>query len=151
MKMTRAIREVNEKQPFKVSQLIEESYGSLNSKKVLLLGIAFKPETDDIRDSASIKIIESLYKLDARLTIHDPIALENYKKHIGNNLPNINITEHWKDCLDNNEVIIIATNWSEYKELSKLKNSANLIFDCRRLFNPSDFKNKQYLSFGYNF
>ena len=151
MKMTRAITEVNEKQPYKVSQLIEETYGTLKSKKILLLGVAFKPDTDDIRDSASIKIIESLYKLEARLTVHDPIALKNYKKHIGNRLPNINMTESWKDCLDKNEIIIIATNWSEYKELSKLKNSANLIFDCRRLLNASNFKNKKYLTFGYNF
>ena len=89
MQMTKAIIKVNSKQPYQVEKLIEESYGSLKNKDILLLGLAFKPGTDDIRESASLKIIESLYKLDAKITVHDPIALNNYINYLGKDLPNI--------------------------------------------------------------
>ena len=151
MKMAKAIIQVNAKQPYQVEKLIEESYGSLKRKNILILGLAFKPGTDDIRESASLKIIESLYKLETNITVHDPIALDNYEKYLGGDLPNIKKTKDWKASLEQNEIIIIATNWSEYKEIPNLKSTAKLIFDCRRLLNSNEIKNSQYLTFGHNF
>ncbi len=151
MVMTNAITKVNSKQPYQVVSLIEQTYGSIKSKKILLLGLSFKPETDDVRESPSIKIIESIYNLDAQITVHDPIALKNFKKKVGHIFPKIISTSNWKNCIDQNEIIIIATNWDEYRDLMKLNVSRKLIFDCRRLFKPDEIECSQYLTFGYNF
>ena len=151
MEMTNAITKVNSKQPYQVINLIEQSYGSIKSKKVILLGLSFKPETDDLRESSSIKIIESIYNIDTELTVHDPIALGNFKKKYGEIFPNIRSTLNWKNCIEKMDIIIIATNWAEYRELADLDISKKLIFDCRRLFKPEEIKCSQYLTFGYNF
>ena len=121
----------------------------LKSKNVLLLGLSFKPQTDDVRESPSIKIIESIYDLDTQITVHDPIALKNFEKNVGHIFPKIISTSNWKNCIDQNEIIIIATNWPEYRELLELDVSKKLVFDCRN--SPNEIKCYQYLTFGYNF
>ena len=151
MVMTNAITKVNSKQPYQVVNLIEQKFGSIKSKKVLLLGLSFKPETDDVRESPSIKIIESIYDLDTQITVHDPIALRNFKKKVGHIFPKIISTSNWKNCIGKNEIIIVATNWIEYRELLELDISRKLVFDCKRLFSPDEIKCSQYLTFGYNF
>tara|TARA_B100000212_G_C27373015_1_gene533429 strand:+ start:185 stop:1540 length:1356 start_codon:yes stop_codon:yes gene_type:complete len=151
MQMTRSILDVNSRQPYQVLQLIEQTYGPVKNKNILLLGLAFKPETDDIRESASLKIIESMYGLNNKIIVHDPKAMINFKKYIGINYPNLKTTSDWKIFLNEIDIIIIATKWKEYEELSELKTSAELIFDCRRLLKKSQLKYSNYLTFGYNF
>jgi len=114
---------------------------NLSNKKIALLGLAFKANTDDIRYSPAINIAKKLLDLDAIINAHDPkaiyntqIALKNYKniKYYPDPYQAI------KDC----DAIIIATEWQEYQklDLSKIKNLAKskIIIDLRNIFNKED-------------
>ena len=75
-----AVEKTNKQQINSIIKLIKQNIGKIHGRKIAVLGIAFKPETDDIRDSVSVELINRLIKLGARITIHDPKAIENAKK-----------------------------------------------------------------------
>lgn len=120
----------------------------MKNTKVLLLGVAFKEFSDDIRDSTSVKIIEQLINYQSKITIHDPACIENLKKEMPHIHSQINIIENWKECIKNHEVIIIATKWPEYQNLLKENIKDKIIIDVRRMFNKKDFKHSSYLTIG---
>lgn len=147
MLMTNSILSVNENQPKQVMHML----GNLDviKKNVLLLGLSFKPETDDIRESSSIKILKSLLSNGYKVTANDPIAIQNTKKEIANK--NLAFTESWKKEIGRNNIIIIGTNWDEYRDLKNLlKNitSKKIIIDSKRLFKSDEINNHKYLTFG---
>ena len=149
MLMTNSILSVNEKQPQQVLEMLSKF--PVNQKTVLLLGLAFKPDTDDIRESSSIKILKLLLENEYKVTAHDPIAIKNTKKEIIND--NLKFQQYWRNEIENNNIIIVGTNWEEYKVLKKILNKitqTKVIVDCKRLFKSSEIKNHRYLTFGNN-
>lgn len=138
---------VNEKQPDSIIEVLKESASELNNKHVLILGLAFKPDTDDIRESVSLKLMERLAPQVSNISAHDPLAIENAKKAIRLN-KNIDFVQNWKETLVNADIVIIATNWKEYLELKNMQQvlSGKVLFDTRSLFTPKDFDNLQYIS-----
>ncbi|MHA1334007.1 MAG: sugar phosphate nucleotidyltransferase [Candidatus Odinarchaeia archaeon] len=78
--LLKAVLKVNEEQPLKAVEAAEKHLGSLKEKKISILGLSFKPNTDDIREAPSIKIIKKLLKKNAKITVYDPKAIENVKK-----------------------------------------------------------------------
>ncbi|KER06122.1 UDP-glucose 6-dehydrogenase protein, partial [Marine Group I thaumarchaeote SCGC AAA799-E16] len=95
--------------------------------------IAFKPNTDDIRDSVSITLIKELLKNNAKVVAHDPMALENAKKIFKKK---IQYTSSIKDALKNSDCGVVITDWKDYEKISK-KDVANMknkiIIDSRRM------------------
>ena len=108
-------------------------------KKITILGLAFKADTDDIRDSISIKLIELLLKRGAKIIAHDKKAISNTKAVLGEK---IQYTDSIKDALKNTECAIIMTTSKEY---SKIKSNElklmkkRLIIDSRRLLVNHNF------------
>jgi UDPglucose 6-dehydrogenase len=107
-----AVIEVNNRQQSLPVLKAKERFGSLLGKKVTVLGLSFKPKTDDIREAASLQIINGLLNERAIVTAYDPIAITNAKKVFGNRLT---YTDDIRDALMDSELAIIATEWDQIK------------------------------------
>jgi len=150
MEILNAILSVNNKQPYQISKIIEEKIGNLLNKRILVLGLAFKADTDDVRESPSLKIIPDLLSKNAIVTAHDPIAIENFKLAIGNISSKIIFKNEWESCISDADVIIISTSWNDYKNICNYDLERKIIFDARRLLSHKNLKGGIYLSIGYN-
>ena len=128
-----AVEEVNTKQLKQIISLIKQKLGNLSSKKITILGTAFKPDTDDIRDSIAIELIKKLLKKKAKITIHDPKAMKNTQRIFGEK---INYTKTVKDALSKSQCVIIMTQWKQYKKLNNNDfeyMTTKFVIDCRRM------------------
>jgi UDPglucose 6-dehydrogenase len=109
-------------------------------KIITILGLSFKPNTDDVRDSTSIKIATLLIEKGAKIKSYDPQAMENAKEI----LPEIHYCSSFKEACEKSEAIIIATEWNEFRALdfNKIKNDIKnpIIFDLRNIYNKNDFE-----------
>lgn len=128
-----AVEIVNEYQLKNLVLTIRKALGKIKGKKITILGLSFKADTDDIRDSISIKLINLLLRNGARVTAHDPKAIENTKVIFGNR---ISYARSINDALANSECGVIATPWKEYARLGE-KNlkvmKKRIIVDSRRI------------------
>ena len=135
-KILNAVMDVNEKQKLHLFHRIRNYYGDdLSGKQFALWGLAFKPNTDDIREAPALYIIDALINAGATVTAYDPEAMSNVKRLIGDK---ISYAENQYDCLNNADALIIATEWNEFRTPDFLKIVRNLkkkvIFDGRNLF-----------------
>lgn len=144
----KAVEEVNEAQKLHLMPKINSYFNSdLKGKHFALWGLAFKPNTDDIREAPALYLIEALTAAGATVAAFDPEAMSNVKKLIGDK---ISYVENQYDALENADALIIATEWAEFrtpdfdKIASFLKNKA--IFDGRNLF---DVQATRELGFHY--
>ena len=147
-KILEAVIKVNENQKLHLVSKINAWFGNdLKGKKFALWGLAFKPNTDDIRVAPALSIIEELLTAGASVTAFDPEAMPNVKKELGDK---INYSDNQYDALTDADALIIATEWSEFrtpdfiKMTSLLKNK--LIFDGRNLFDL-----KQIEEYGFHY
>ena len=139
-----SVERINKEQIQHVIDTSKKLCGSLNSKKISILGLSFKPNTDDIRDSISIEIIKKFLKENAKISVHDPKALENIKKIFKGK---IQYGSTVSEVLENSELAVIMTSWEEYKKInnSKLKLMKNpVIVDTRRILDPNKLKCKYF-------
>lgn len=148
MHVLNAVLNVNDVQPLQVLHIIERQRPVLLGAKVLVLGLAFKPETDDVRESASIKIIAELVDKGACIVANDPIATNNFKKVLGARSTDVKFSDDWKAEVATSEIIIVATAWTEYLELKEMTLQGKILFDARRMFSVSANGGAQYLSIG---
>ena len=139
-----AVEKTNKQQINYIMELIKQNIGKIKGKKVTILGVAFKPDTDDIRDSMSIELIRRLMKLGARVTIHDPKALENARKIFHSNAKYaISIPSALKDC----QCAVIMTQWKDYERINNktIKQMAKkFIIDSRRVLSNKNLDAKYY-------
>ncbi|MFE4811632.1 UDP-glucose dehydrogenase family protein [Peribacillus simplex] len=109
--------------------------GDLKGKKVAMLGLAFKPETDDMREAPSIKIARSLTKLGAEVVAYDPVAIENAKKILGDT---IRFARSVSEATLDADAVFIVTEWNEFRQLDleTLMNTMRkpIVFDGRNCF-----------------
>lgn len=148
MRMMNAVLDVNDAQPTQVLDIIERDLPDLSGKRVLVLGLAFKPGTDDVRESASLKIVDQLVSRGADVVAHDPIAIDHFKKAVGPAGDKVRYVEDWKAEVAPAEVVIVATKWPDYAELTGADLSGKLLFDARRMFPPTETGGAEYLSIG---
>ncbi|MGD0081484.1 MAG: UDP-glucose/GDP-mannose dehydrogenase family protein [Methanoregula sp.] len=113
--LLRSVIEVNEQQPQRMIQLLERHVPSLNGKKIAVLGLAFKDNTDDIRDSRAIPVIEALVKKGARVAAYDPMAIPSMRKLF----PDIEYCVKVEDALTAAEGCLVMTEWPEFSQLDK--------------------------------
>ncbi len=116
----------------------------IKNKKIAILGLSFKPNTDDIRESASLYIVSSLIKLGAHLNVYDPAAMENFKSVY----PDIHYSENWRDCVKDTDACIILTEWNEFRgiDLSELKTllKSPILLDAKNIFSIKKLKSLKY-------
>ena len=143
-----AVMEVNEKQKLHLVPKIKAYFNNgLQGKKIAVWGLAFKPNTDDIREAPALYMIDELLAAGASVNAYDPEAMKNVKPALAKK---INLAEHQYDALVGADALVIATEWSEFrtpdftKISSLLKNK--VIFDGRNLF---DLAKMEELGFHY--
>jgi UDPglucose 6-dehydrogenase len=140
-----AVTDVNEKQKSHLVTKVKRYFGNLVGKQFALWGLAFKPNTDDIREAPALEIIQELLDAGANVAAFDPEAMSNVKSIFGNK---ISFCETPYDCLQNADALIIATEWNEFrtpdfdKILSAMKEP--VIFDGRNVFDIAAMEKKGF-------
>ena len=148
-KILNAVMGINERQKTIIVPKIKDYFnGNLKDKKVAIWGLAFKPNTDDIREAPALYIINDLLSEGAQITAYDPEAMSNVKQVVGDK---INYALNQYDALEGADVLIIATEWGEFRtpDFNKMKSLMKqpVIFDGRNVY---DLKQMQKLGFYYN-
>ena len=142
-----AVEKTNKQQINNIIKLIKQNIGKIHGRKIAVLGIAFKPETDDIRDSVSVELVNRLIKLGAKITIHDPKAIENTKKIFKNKIKYQKVVSTAvKDC----KCAIIMTAWKQYEKINNktIEHMAKkFIIDSRRIISDKKL-NAKYFAIG---
>lgn len=148
--LLKAVEEVNADQLDVIINIVKERLGTLSGKTISILGTAFKKNTDDIRESASIHLIRKLKNL-ANIRIHDPKALENTRKIFGDS---IKYSHTIRDLVTDSHCLIIMTDWDEYRGITETKlleynkNRPLLIVDTRRLLKIKKSNRIDYVGLG---
>lgn len=145
-KILNAVMDVNETQKLFLLPKIKNFFkNDLKGKHFALWGLAFKPNTDDIREAPALYIIDALLAEGATVSVFDPEAMTNVKQILGDR---ITYADHQYNCLENADALIIATEWSVFRTPDFHKISATLknqaIFDGRNLFEVSRMKELGY-------
>jgi UDPglucose 6-dehydrogenase len=121
-------------------KIIEAFNNNCQNKKISILGLSFKPETDDMRDSPSLDIIPILKEKGFDISVFDPVAMDEAKKL----LKNIEFSNNIDECLQDSDGVVILTEWNEFRGLSatRLKKAmkGNILIDLRNSLNPDSFK-----------
>jgi UDPglucose 6-dehydrogenase len=126
------------------SKIIKIFNGKTENKKISILGLAFKPGTDDMRDSPALDIIPKLQEVGFKISAFDPIAMKEAKSLLNN----IVFSENIEDCLKDADALVILTEWNEFRGLtsSKLKQlmKGNILIDLRNALNPENFNENEF-------
>ncbi|WP_335871218.1 UDP-glucose dehydrogenase family protein [Bacillus sp. 2205SS5-2] len=136
-----AVSEVNETQAIWFLEKVKESLGTLENKHIALLGLSFKPGTDDIREATSLKIIKSLLDQKSSVTAFDPQA----NHHINSLFPNVDCVTSPLEAVRGADAVLLLTEWPEivdmdWKKVKRLVHQP-LLFDGRNALDPSQMKN----------
>lgn len=143
----------NQLQPYKAVDMLKSALPDLTGKTIAVLGLAFKPNTSDMREAVSIKIIEELVRLGAQVKAHDPMAIEEAQKTLS--VP-VAYCGSIKECLAGADACIIVTEWRQFAELRPAMLQKymrrTILVDGRRVTQPSKFVGKidSYYAIGYN-
>ncbi len=132
--LLKSVIAVNEKQPSRMVKLLKDRLGSIKGKKITVLGLAFKNDTDDIRESRSIQVIKELLDNGAKVLAYDPMANENMKKLFRN----VEYHDSAVDALREADVCLVMTEWEEFRKLDKEFQvmKKRLVIDGRHMLTP---------------
>ena len=140
LKLLKAVEEVNDLQKYVLPKKIKKQFGdNLKGKHFALWGLAFKPNTDDMREASSRVLIGELIKAGATITAYDPVAMIEAKR-IFKDESHLSFVDTQDDALKNADALIIVTEWTEFRspDFALIKSSlkAPFIFDGRNLYDP---------------
>jgi UDPglucose 6-dehydrogenase len=148
--LVQATQMANEDQIKFAVQKVKNELKTLKGKKIAILGLAFKPDTDDMREARSVKIINQLLKQGAKVTTYDPMATSSAKKILKGR---VNYASSAIGCLKNADCAILVTEWGEFKKLKPEDFAQNMrkpiLIDGRRIYKPEKFSKKlRYVAIG---
>jgi UDPglucose 6-dehydrogenase len=154
LEVLKAVEKVNDKQKSILFDKLSAYFkGNLKDKRIALLGLSFKPNTDDMREAPSLIIIDLLLKAGCTVLAYDPVAMEESYRRIGNSVSYCNdLYEALKDA----DAMLLLTEWTEFRilDLHKVKSLMNkaVIFDGRNIYDPKEMEknNIQYFCIGKN-
>jgi UDPglucose 6-dehydrogenase len=129
-RMLQAAIDLNDAQPERLLSLVDE-HVEISGKRVAVLGLAFKPGTDDVRESRAIPVIEGLQSRGAEVVAYDPVASENMRAHF----PDIEYTDSAADALEGAHAAVVVTDWDEFAVLDEAFDAmaTPVVVDGRRI------------------
>ncbi|HEY5601072.1 MAG TPA: UDP-glucose/GDP-mannose dehydrogenase family protein [Patescibacteria group bacterium] len=147
--LLKAVNQINSQQPQKIISKLEKIPNiKLSGAKVAVWGLAFKPNTDDIREAPSLKIIKQLLEKGAKVAVYDPKAMNNAKKIF----PDLLYCDSALDALSGASALLLVTEWDEFKQIDlediKKQMVNPVIVDGRNFFNPKRAKELGFIYFG---
>jgi UDPglucose 6-dehydrogenase len=132
--------EVNERQRRAMIPKIEKLLGDLNGKKIGVLGLSFKPETDDMRESPAVDIIKDLQARGAKIKAYDPVAMEEAHKC----LPDIEYASDEYDAIEGADILVFLTEWNQFRalDMNRVKQllASPKIADLRNIYDPETMR-----------
>ncbi len=132
-----ATLETNDKQWQRIAEMCKGELGGLGGKRIAVLGLAFKPNTDDLREAVSIKLVRRLLEEKATIVVYDPAAMRNTKDTIGNTVEYARSSE---TCIDGSDCCIIVTEWDQFREIPPNtfveRMRQPFVIDGRRIYDP---------------
>jgi UDPglucose 6-dehydrogenase len=146
-----AVWKVNEKQAKHAVEMAKKELGDLKNKRVAILGLSFKPETDDMREARSVLVVDELLNRGAVVVAYDPVAVPGARSIFEGR---IEYAYSAVNCLKDADCCILVTEWNEFKKLQPkdfLQNMRQpILIDGRRIYNPKEFNQKlRYIGIGY--
>lgn len=153
-RLSLAVDEANQEQIDRMVHLIEQKLGGVRDKNIAILGLTYKPNTDVVEESASIRIAMSLAQKGAKLSLFDPAGLDNCRNIIGEE--NIRYANSAVECLKDTEFCVLATPWESFQALTSDDFTRNMkrprLLDCWRFFDRTEFKEKlEYIAIGLGY
>ena len=135
--IVKAVLDVNYRQRMRMVEKIKDALkGDVKGKTLAVLGLSFKPNTDDMRDAPSVEIIGSLVKMGAKVRAYDPVAMDEARKVI----KGIEYSEGPYECVDGADALVLMTEWNQFRilDLQKLKHSMKtpVLIDLRNVYEP---------------
>jgi len=144
LRIIKATIKANEWQKEKAADKIINTFGNLKNKTICILGLSFKPNTNDIRDAPSVFIINRLLKAGARIRAFDPVAVEDARTV----LPKITYCKDAYDAAKGADAIVIVTEWNQFRnlDLNRIKKIAkgDFFFDLRNIYEPDRLRKMGY-------
>jgi len=138
-----ATSRVNEQQVERVVEIVKRKLGDLQGKKVAVLGLSFKPDTDDMREARSVHFINQVLCEGANVVAYDPVAIPNAKSVFGNR---IQYARSAIECVQDTDCCVLVTEWDEFKKLKPEDFIQNMrqpiLIDGRRIYDPTEFSHK---------
>jgi len=142
--LLKAVHDVNQQQRREFFKKIEKHFaskGGLKGKTIAFWGIAFKPETDDIREAPALTLMENVVEAGGNVVAYDPVAMDNCRKDMGDS---VNLVEHMEDAIRGADALVISTDWDAFKspdfETVKELMREPVIFDGRNLYRREAMK-----------
>jgi len=152
MALLNAVLAINEAQPGQIGSLLRRQLGDIAGRRVLVLGLAFKPDTDDVRESPSRQVMADLLDGGAAVVAHDPVAAGNARR-AWPELAAVYVTA-WAPEIVAADAIVVLTRWPEYRDLLKPALAeairGKVIVDARRFFQPAELAASIYLAIGFS-
>ena len=139
-KIIQAVEQVNDQQKLRIAQKVVAHFGEdLSGKRFAVWGLAFKPETDDMREAPAIYIIQELVKRGASVTAFDPKAMNEAKEHYLKDLAGVSYVDQKYEAVHGADALILLTEWKTFRspDFEQIKESLNepVIFDGRNQYN----------------
>lgn len=146
MQILDAVLETNNRQSEVTIGLVLSELGTLEGKRIAILGLSFKPGTDDVRESPALAIIKSLLDQGASVKAHDPVAISSMKSVLADN--RVSYCTEFQETLDDIDAIILVTSWPEYKDLHiHLASKSIPVIDGRRFLDKRKFDRYRGIGF----
>jgi UDPglucose 6-dehydrogenase len=138
-----SVEDINRTQPLKAVEFCKQQLGGLKGKKIAILGLAFKPDTDDMREARVIPIVDQLLKDGADVTAYDPVATPIAKTIFHTK---IRYAASALDCIKNADCAIVVTEWPEFQKITPEDYARSMkqpvVIDGRRTYNPEEYGKK---------
>ena len=138
LRIVEAVLGVNDNRKRAMARKVANAAGNLRGKTVAVLGLTFKPDTDDMREAPSIPLVTGLLDMGAKVRAHDPVGIEQARKE----LPGIDYCDDPYECVRGADAMVVVTEWVQYRtlDLERLKAgmAQRVVVDLRNIYRPED-------------
>jgi len=151
MSLVETVITANENQKRHMVKRIVQKLGNVKGKKVAVLGLAFKPNTDDVRESPAAAVVKELSYRGAFVTVYDPVAMENSRRQLFSGL-DLRYADDALSAVEGVDGVVVATEWDEFRDLNMLEvlraMKGNALFDLRNIYNRRDMETAGFSYYG---
>ena len=145
VRLVETVAAVNDARKRAMARKVAAAVGNLRGKTIAVLGLTFKPNTDDMREAASIPLITALHDFGARVRAYDPVGIEQARKV----LPEVTFCAGPYDCVEGADAVVIVTEWEQFRalDLERLKAAmkAPVVIDLRNVYRPDEMIGRGFI------